>query len=46
MIETNYCQRNRETILNRKKEHYKNNKEVLKKGQEINTENYQMRKII
>ena len=27
--ETTYCQRNRETILNRAKEYYKNNKERI-----------------
>ena len=30
MSETTYYQRNRETILNRAKDYYKNNKEVLK----------------
>ena len=31
MGETTYCQRNREIILNRAKEYYENNKEVLAK---------------
>ena len=31
MSETTYYQRNKETILNRAKDHHKNNKEVLRK---------------
>ena len=30
MHETTYCKRNRETILNRAKDYYKNNNEKLK----------------
>ena len=30
MGETTYYQRNRETVLNRAKDHYENNKEVLR----------------
>ena len=33
MSETTYCQRNRETILNRAKEYYKNDKERLAEKQ-------------
>ena len=33
MSETTYCQRNRETILNRAKEYYKNNKERITEKQ-------------
>ena len=44
MGETTYCQRNREIILNRAKEYYENNKEVLQKKQKISIENYLMKK--
>ena len=41
MSETTYYQRNREVILNRSKDYYENNKELLgEREQEINTENY------
>ena len=30
MGETNYYQRNKETVLNRAKDYYKNNKEILR----------------
>ena len=35
MSETTYYRRNRKTILNKAKEFYENNKEVLEKKQEI-----------
>ena len=44
--ETTYYQRNRETILNRAKDHYKNKKYILRSKQEINIENYQMKENI
>ena len=49
MIETSYYQRNREVILNRAKDYYANNKELLRerereREQKINTENYLKRK--
>ena len=34
MAETTYYQRNRETVLNRRKDYYKNNKEVLREKAE------------
>ena len=40
MGETNYYQRNRETILNRAKYYYENNQEVLREKQEISIKNY------
>ena len=41
MSETTYYQRNREVILNKAKDYYENNKELLReREQEINTENY------
>ena len=44
MSEATYYQRNREVILNRAKDYYKNNKELLKREQEINIENYLKKK--
>ena len=44
--ETTYYQRNRETILNTAKDHYENNKKILRSKQEINIENYQMKEKI
>ena len=49
MSETIYYQRNREVILNRAKDYYENNKELLRerereREQKINTENYLKRK--
>ena len=36
-----FCQRNREVILNRAKDYYENNKELLReREQKINIENY------
>ena len=35
MAETTYYQRNRETVLNRGKDYYKNNKEVLREKAEV-----------
>ena len=32
MSETNYFQRNRDVILNRAKDYYENNKELLREG--------------
>ena len=32
MSETIYCQRNREVILNRAKDHYENNKKLLRES--------------
>ena len=47
MSETNYYQRNREAILNRAKDNYENNKELLReREQKINTENYLKKKKI
>ena len=41
MSETTYYQRNREVILNKAKDYYADNKELLReREQEINTENY------
>ena len=44
--ETTYYQRNRETILYRAKDHYKNKKKILRSKQEINIENCQMKEKI
>ena len=53
MSETIYYQRKREVILNRAKDYYENNKEILReretererqREQNINTENYLKRK--
>ena len=41
---TTYYQRNRKIILNRAKEDYKNNKEILREKAKINTENYLKKK--
>ena len=49
MSEATYCQRNREVILNRAKDYYENNKELLRereREQKINTDNYLNRKKI
>ena len=47
MSETTYYQRNREVILNRTKDYYENNKELLRERQQkINTENYLKKKKI
>ena len=46
MSETTYHQRNREVILNRAKDYYENNKELLREVQRINTENYLKKKKI
>ena len=51
MSETTYYQRNREVRLNRAKDYYENNKELLRerereREQKINTENYLKRKNI
>ena len=41
MSEATYYQRNREVILNRARDYYENNKELLIEGeQKINIENY------
>ena len=45
MSETTYYQRNREVILNRAKDYYENNKELLReREQKINTDNYLKKK--
>ena len=45
MSETTYYQKNREVILNRAKDYYENNKELLRgREQKINTENYLKKK--
>ena len=45
MSETTSYQRNKEVILNRAKDYYENNKELLREREEkINTENYLKRK--
>ena len=45
MSETTYYQRNREVILNRAKNYYENNKELLReREQKINIENYLKKK--
>ena len=41
MSEITYYQRNRDIILNRAKEYYKNNKELLQNKQKINIDHYQ-----
>ena len=42
---TTYYERNRDVILNRAKDYYKNNKEFLReREQKINIENYLMKK--
>ena len=47
MNETTYYQRNRDMILNRAKDYYENNKELLReREQTINTENYLRKKKI
>ena len=47
MSETTYYQRNRKVILNRAKDYYEHNKELLgEREQKINTENYLKRKKI
>ena len=47
MNETTYYHRNREVILNRAKDYYEYNKELLReRGQKINTENYLKKKKI
>ena len=46
MSGTTYYQRNREVILNRAKDYYENNKELLRKEQKINIENYLKKKKI
>ena len=47
MSETTYCQRSREVILNRAKDYYECNKELLReREQKINTENHLKRKKI
>ena len=40
MTELNYYQRNKYVILNRAKDYYENDKDRLRKKQEINTEIY------
>ena len=45
MSATTYYERNRDVILNRAKDYYKNNKEFLReREQKINIENYLMKK--
>ena len=45
MSETTYYQRNKEVILNRAKDYYGNNKELLReREQKINIENYLKKK--
>ena len=46
MSETTHYQRNREVILNRGKDYYENNKELLKRdrARELTTENYLKKK--
>ena len=47
MSETTYYQRNREVILNRLKDNYENEKELLRETErKINTENYLQKKKI
>ena len=41
MSEITYYQRNRDIILNRAKEYYKSNKELLRNEQKINIDHYQ-----
>ena len=40
MSEETYYQRNRNVILNRAEDYYENNKQLLRKEQKTNTENY------
>ena len=44
MSETTYYLRNREVILNRSKDYYKNNKGLLRERAKKNTDNYLKRK--
>ena len=46
MSETIYYQRNREAVLNRAKEYYKNDKERLRQQGKISIENYLKKKKI
>ena len=47
MSETTYYQRNRKVILNRAKDYYENNKELLReREQKININNYLKKKKI
>ena len=46
MSEITYYQRNRDIILNRAKEYYKSNKELLRKRAKINIDHYQKMKRI
>ena len=47
MSETTYYQRNREVILNRAKDYYENNKELLReREQKINEKSYLKKKKI
>ena len=46
MSETTYYRKHREVILNRAKDYYENNKELLEKEQKINIENHLKKKKI
>ena len=46
MSEITYYQRNRDIILNRAKEYYKNNKKLLRERAKINIDHYQKMKKI
>ena len=46
MSETTYYERNRDVILNRAKDYYKNNKELLREKAKINVEIYLKKKKI
>ena len=47
MSGTTYFERNRDVILNRAKDYYENNKELLREiEQKVNIENYQKKKKI
>ena len=46
MSETTYYERNRDVILNRAKDYYKNNKELLREKVKINVEIYLKKKKI
>ena len=47
MSKATYYERNREVVLNRAKDYYKNNKELLReREQKINTDNYLKKKKI
>ena len=47
MSGTTYFERNRDVILNRAKDYYENNKELLReREQKVNIENYQKKKKI